>query len=119
MDLSSDDLTSSLVAISSSVRSAPKLSSITFSFAGASFTARCFPSSGNWVVVDRWLAWFVTVTARTVAEGSLSPVIAGWLPEDNSDWEGYFTEFRRAGGELRMEIHDHDDTYWRLDDVFQ
>jgi hypothetical protein len=37
----------------------------------------------------------------------LSVVLAGW-PEDNPNWEGYFPEFSRAVGELRKEIHDHD-----------
>ena len=49
------------------------------------------------------------VATRTVAGAGLRVILAGW-PEDNPNWEGYFPEFRGAGGELRREIHDHD--YW-------
>ena len=57
--------------------------------------------------MDKWLARMVAT--RTVAEAGLRVILAGW-PEDNPNWEGYFPEFRGAGGELRREIHDHD--YW-------
>ena len=58
--------------------------------------------------MDKWLAWMTTVrTGR--AKGGLVVVMAGW-PEDDPGWEEYFPEFKRAGGELRRETHDHE--YW-------
>jgi hypothetical protein len=107
IDLSFDNPTSRLVRLLSSIHSTPELSSVTFSFAGAWWAAQEFPSSGNWIVVDQWLAR--SVTGCTVARGGLGVVMAGW-PEGNSNWEGYFPEFRRAGGELRRE--GYDDASW-------
>jgi len=64
-----------------------------------------FHSFGNWAVVDKWLAQMAFVPAT--GKPSLRVVLAGW-PEDDPNWEGYFLEFRRAGGELRREICDYD-----------
>ena len=55
--------------------------------------------------MDEWLARMVA--ARAVKKACLKVVLTGWQ-EDNSNWEGYFPEFRRAGGELRRESHDLD-----------
>ena len=107
VELATGFLPGRLASLLSSIHSAPNLSSVTFSFADRSATPSVFPSSGNWVVADKWLAWVATV--RTTAKASLMVVLAGW-PEDNPNWEGYFPEFGRAGGILRREIHDHE--YW-------
>ena len=104
VELASRFLTDSLAGLLSSIRSAPELSSVTFSFAGRWVTASAFPSCEDWIVVDRWLARMVD--ARATAKVVLRVVLAGW-PEDNPDWKGYFPEFRRAGGDLRRETHDH------------
>ena len=43
----------------------------------------------------------------SAAKFGLRVVLVGW-PEDNPGWEGYFPEFREAGGELRRETHDYE-----------
>ena len=53
--------------------------------------------------MDKWLAQMALIPATGKAK--LRVVLAGWQ-EDNPNWEGYFPEFRRAGGELRREILD-------------
>ncbi|KAF9777750.1 hypothetical protein BJ322DRAFT_1095577 [Thelephora terrestris] len=92
-----------LAGLLSSIRSAPKPSSVTFS----------------WVVMDRWLAWMII--ARTTGAVGLRVVLAGWL-EDNPGWGEYFPGCREAVGELRREAHDYeycdmvairDAEYWR------
>ena len=58
--------------------------------------------------MDKWLAWMTTMRTGSAKDG-LRVVIVEW-PEDDPDWEEYFLEFRRAGGELRREAHDYE--YW-------
>lgn len=107
VNLGTEDITARLAGLLSSIRSAPELSSVTFSLSDTWSLPRDFPSSGNWTLVDKWLAW--VFTTRTMAKGGLRVVLAGWLGGDQN-WKGYFPEFRRAGGKLRKTIHDPD--YW-------
>ena len=104
VDVTSENSTARHASFLSSIHSAPEPSSVTFSFAGRWATPSMFPSSGNWIVVDRWLARMVAT--RTTAKAGLMVVLARW-PEDNPNWEGYFPEFRRDGGELRRETCGH------------
>ena len=64
-----------------------------------------FPSSGPWVDVDKWLA---RMTLRTEVKRSLRVVL---MQEqgDRSVWEGYIPEFRKAGGEVKIETKTDDD----------
>ena len=107
VELTADFPTGAVASLLSSIRSAPKLSSVTFSFTGVRSTLQEFPASGSWTVVDKWLAR--VGSERTGAEDGLCAVMAGW-PEDNPNWEGYFPEFRRAGGKVGRETHDYE--YW-------
>lgn len=100
-------LTKCLASFLSCIHSAPELSSITLSLTGTGPTLQEFSPSGNWVAVDEWLARMAAMRGK-VGNG-LMVVLAGW-PEGNMDWRKYFPEFRRAGGELRGEIHD--DYHW-------
>ena len=54
--------------------------------------------------MDDWLARMATARGVGVNIG-LRVVLTGW-PEGDLCWEGYFPEFRGAGGELKREIHD-------------
>jgi len=45
---------------------------------------------------------------QTEVKRSLTVILAQW-PEDKSVWEGCLPEFRKAGGELRVETTADDD----------
>jgi hypothetical protein len=55
-----------------------------------------FPSSDPWVEVDKWLA---KMARQTEVKGSLTVKLAQ-QQEDGTALEGYFPEFRKAGGKL-------------------
>jgi hypothetical protein len=50
--------------------------------------------------VDKWLA---RTTLQTEVKGSLTVVLAQKPEEGPGFWEGSLPEFRKAGGELRIE----------------
>jgi len=85
------------------MHSAPALSSVVF-------TSELWPSSGClpsglWVDVDKWL---VRMARQTKVEGGLTVILVQG-PEDKPVWGGCLPEFKRAGGELRIEITADDD----------
>ena len=84
-----------LAHVLSSIHSAPALTSITFTF-DRWWYGEYFPSSDPWVEVDKWLA---KMALQTEVKGSLTMILAQQR-EDGTALEGYFPEFRKAGGEL-------------------
>jgi hypothetical protein len=88
-----------LVYILSSIHSAPALTSVTFTPEEGWYGER-FPSSGPWVDVDKWLA---QMTLQTEVKGNLTVVLVQRLDEGPGVWEGSLPEFRKAGGELKIE----------------
>ena len=113
VQLAPHSLTGRCAAFLSSICSAPELSSVTFSFAAIGVTSSVFLFFAHWAVVDKWLAQMALTPVTGKAK--LRVMLAGW-PEDNPNWEGFFPEFRRAGGELRREIFDYG--YWNPRTVF-
>ena len=98
IQLYSEEVSGRLVALLSSIRSAPVLSSITFTFP-VHPSALIYPPTGPWVGVDKWLARLASDCGRS--EGGLTVMLKPW-PEGNSNWEGYFPAFRMAGGQLTV-----------------
>ena len=94
--------------ILSSIHSAPALSSVAFTLP-AGHGGGVFPHfhNSNCIEVDKWLARLTSERDRA-GEG-LTVVLTPW-PEGNSDWEGYFPGFRRAGGELKVDAGIH--SWW-------
>ena len=88
-----------LVYILSSIHSAPALTSLTFT-PEEGWYGGCFPSSGPWVDVDKWLA---RMALQTEVKGSLTVVLVQRLEEVPGVLEGSLPEFRKAGGELKIE----------------
>ena len=88
-----------LANLLSSIHSAPTLSTATFKFP-ARHSALAFPSSGPWVMVDKWLAWLASDRGET--KGGITVTLGGW-PDGDSNWERYFPGFRMAGGQLTVE----------------
>ena len=93
-------VTGRLVDLLSSIHSALVLSSVTFTFP-MRHPASVFPPPGPWVSVDEWLARLVSDCGRS--GGGLVVMLKPW-PEGNSNWEGYFPAFRKAGGHLTVEL---------------
>ena len=77
------------------IRSAPALSSITFKYP-KSTPVNDDPASDEWINVDKWLATHVK------AKRSLTAILTPW-PEGNSKLGEWLPEFRKAGGELKVE----------------
>ena len=80
------------------IRSAPALSSITFEYPESTRAVEDVLSL-LWVDVDKWLAWLAT---GAKSEGGLGVVLTPW-PEEKSSVEGCLPEFRKAGGDLRVD----------------
>jgi hypothetical protein len=62
-------------------------------------------SLGPWVEMDKWLA---RMAVQTEVKGGLVVILARW-PEDEPIRERCLPEFRKAGGELRIETARDDD----------
>ena len=92
-----------LAYILSRIHSAPALASIVFTSEEWP-TYRCFPSD-LWVDVDEWLA---RMEVQTKVKGGLAVKLVQ-QPEDGPFWEGCLPEFRKAGGEVRIEVTANDD----------
>ena len=92
-------LSAPLVSLLSRIRSAPALSSITFEYPESTRAVEDVLSV-LWVDVDKWLAWLAT---SAKSEGGLTVVLPPW-PEENSSVEGCLPKFRKAGGELRVDV---------------
>jgi len=99
IDLQSDP-SPRLFTILSSIYSAPALGSITFrhkiwsNIGQSSF-------QGAWADMDRWLtrmAW------RARVQGGLSVILKSW-PKGKPVWEGFLRNFRRAGGQVKTDVH--------------
>jgi len=99
IQLYSEGVSGRLVDLLSSIHSAPVLSPVTFKFP-VRFRASGFPPPGCWVDMDNWLARLASDRSRT--EGGLIVMLKPW-PDGNSNWEGYFPEFRMAGGQIAIE----------------
>ena len=95
----SGSLSAPLTNILSCIRSAPALSSITFKYPRLIRTVAEDILSPPWIDVGKWLAW-LAMHARS--KGGLVVVLTPW-PEGNSSWEVCLPEFRKAGGELRVD----------------
>jgi len=98
VDIHLGSLSDRLADFLSCIRSAPALSSITFKYVKR-FPVEDIPASGPWISVDKWLARLAT-DVRT--KRSLTVVLTPWL-EGNSQLEEWLPEFRKAGGELKVE----------------
>ena len=88
-----------LADILSCIRSAPTLSSITFRYP-ESTAAGDVPFPHQWVDVDEWLA---RLAVHVETKESLTVVILQWL-KGSSKWEECLPKFRKAGGQLRVEV---------------
>ncbi|KAF9648587.1 hypothetical protein BDM02DRAFT_3115208 [Thelephora ganbajun] len=84
------------------IHSAPVLSSITFKYLKLT-PPEDIPTSHLWNNVDKWLARLAT---HAKVKGGLTVVLALW-PERNLKWEECLLEFRKAGGELKIETGTH------------
>ena len=89
-----------LVDILSCIRSAPALSSITFKFLAWHVVGGIPTVPSQWTNVDKWLARLATHVA---ARRSLMVVIL-LRSKGDSRWEERLPEFRKAGGQLRVEV---------------
>jgi len=82
-----------------SIRSAPALSSITFKYPGPNYIVKDIPVSHLWIGVDKWLA---RLAMDVKTKRSLTVVLMPWS-EGNSQLEECLPEFRKVGGELKVE----------------
>jgi len=98
IQLYSEGISGRLVDLLPSVHSAPVLSSECDVQIPCTIPRIRFPSPGSWVDMDNWLARLASDRSRT--EGGLIVMLKPW-PEGNSNWEGYFPEFRMAGVSLQ------------------
>jgi len=90
-----------LTSILSCIRSAPALSSVNFSYQNMiEPAAEDIPTSSRWIELDKWLARSA-MNAKPEAKGGLVVVLMPW--QEDSSWE-YLPEFRRSGGELRVDV---------------
>ena len=96
--LYSNDISGRLADLLSSIHSAPALSSVSFAFP-IWHAANPFPTSGPWTRVDKWLARLAD--KRNKAGERLAVMLSPWTKGD-SNWEGYFPEFRKVGGWLMV-----------------
>ena len=89
-----------LVDFLSCIRSAPALSSITFKYPAWNAVEGIPAASCQWTDVDEWLARLAT---HVRGRRSLTVVMLLWL-EGDSKWEERLPEFRKAGGQLRVDV---------------
>ena len=92
-------LSAPLVSLLYRIRSAPTLSSITFEYPESTRAVEDVLSL-RWVDVDKWLAWLAT---GAKSEGGLAVVLTPW-PEWNPSLESCLPKFRKARGELRVDV---------------
>jgi len=88
-----------LIAILSSISSAPALGSVTIGHNRWSKIDQ--PFRGAWADIDRWLA---QVARQARVRGGLS-VMLKWWPKGKPVWEGFLCDFRRAGGQVKTDAH--------------
>jgi len=88
-----------LIAILSSISSAPALGSVTIGHDMWSDINQ--PFQVQWVDMDRWLA---RVAQQARVQGGLS-VTLKWWPKGKPVWEGFLRDFRRAGGRVKTDVH--------------
>lgn len=100
IDICSVEISDRLEYLLSSIQSAPVLSSVTFAIRG-SLPWLALPTPDQWVGVDKWLIQLAG--ERDKAKGGLEVMLSRW-PRGNTNWEGYFPEFREAGGRLTVEF---------------
>ena len=103
IETNSGPLSARLASFLSSILSAPTLSSITFRYLGSN-PREDIPVSSVWKDVDRCLA---RLAAQTKRDRSLRVVLVPW-PVEDLEWEGCLPEFRKAGGELKVEFNADD-----------
>ena len=93
-----------LAYILSRIHSAPTLAPIVFTSEERWPRFGCFPS-GLWVDVDEWL---VRMTMQTKVKGGLTVTLVQ-QPEEEPLWSECLPQFRKVGGEVRIEVTADDD----------
>jgi hypothetical protein len=94
--LPSSNPSTRLSTLLSCIRPVPALSSVTLIHT----SREVILDSRRWTDVDKWLA---RVATDVRSKRTLTVVLALW-PEGSPKWEECFPEFRKAGGELKVEI---------------